>query len=197
VFTPPGYLNVSQHACVKAGWTDKRGGGMSNIIPRLKRQILGVIPNVVFFFIVFQLLAFTRTLILKGYGIQASTFLKAAIAALIVGKVVLLTDLLPMINRFPNKPLIYNIVWKTFIYMVAAILVRYVEHLIPLIREYKNLTVANNHFLDEVIWPHFWLVQFWLLVCFLIFNAMRELGRILGRDQLRSMFFGPGFSDVV
>jgi hypothetical protein len=170
---------------------------MSNIITRLKRAILGAIPVVVFFFVVFQLLAFTRALILKGYGIQVSTFLKATMAAVIVGKVVLLADLLPMINRFPNKPLIYNVVWKTFIYMVAAIIVRYVEHLIPLIREYKNLTVANNHLLDEVIWPHFWLVQFWLLVCFLMFNTMRELGRILGRDQLRSMFFGPGCSDVV
>ena len=170
---------------------------MSNIITRLKRAILGVVPVVVFFFVAFQLLAFTRALILKGYGIQVSTFLKATIAAIIVGKVVLLADLLPMINRFPNKPLIYNIVWKTFIYMVAALLVRYLEHLIPLIREYKNLTVANNHLLNEVVWPHFWLIQLWLLICFLMFNTMREVGRILGREQVRSMFFGPGCSDVV
>ena len=170
---------------------------MSNIITRLKRKILGVIPTVVFFFIVFQLLAFTRALILKGYGIQVSTFLKATIAALIVGKGVLLADLLPMINRFPNKPLIYNIVWKTFIYMVAALFVRYVEHLIPLIREYKNLTVANSHLLDEVVWPYFWLVQLWLLVCFFMYCTIRELVRILGREQVRSMFVGPGCSDVV
>ena len=167
-----------------------KGGAMSNIIPRLKHEILGAIPTVVFFFIVFQLLAFTRALILQGYGIQVSTFLKAAIAALIVGKVVLLTDLLPMINRFPNKPLIYNVVWKTFIYMVAAIIVRYVEHLIPLIREHKNLTVANKHLFDEVVWPHFWLVQLWLLVCFLMYSTIRELVRILGRKQVRTMFFG-------
>jgi hypothetical protein len=128
---------------------------MSNIIQRIKHEILGAIPPVIFFFIVFQLLAFTRALILIEYGIQVSIFLNATIAALIVGKVVLITDKLPMVNQFPNKPLIYNIVWKTFIYIVAALLVRYVEHLIPLIREYKNLKVANNHLLDEVVWPHF------------------------------------------
>jgi hypothetical protein len=170
---------------------------MSNIITRLKRAILGVVPPVLFFFVVFQLLAFTRALILKGYGIEVSTFLKATIAAIIVGKVVLFADLLPIFNRFPNRPLIYNIVWKTFIYMVAAIIVRYVEHLIPLIREYKNLTVANSHLLNEVVWPHFWLVQLWLLVCFLMYCAVRELGRVLGREQIRSMFFGPGYSDGV
>jgi hypothetical protein len=170
---------------------------MSNIIPRMKREILGVIPTVIFFFIVFQLLAFTRALLLKGYGIEVSTFVSATIGALIVGKVVLLADLLPMMNRFPGKPLIYNIVWKTFIYMVAALLVRYAEHLLPLIREYKYITIANNHLLDEVVWPHFWLVQIWLLVCFFMYCTLRELGRILGYEQVRSMFFGPGCSDDV
>jgi hypothetical protein len=169
---------------------------MSNIISRLKREILEAIPAVVFFFIVFQLLALTRALILRGYGIQVSTFLNATVGALIVGKVVLLADLLPMINRFPNKPIIYNIVWKTFIYMVAALLVRYVERLIPLIREYKNLTIANSHLLDEVVWPHFWLVQVWLVVCFLMYCTMREIVRILGREQVRCMFLGPCGSDV-
>ena len=34
-------------------------------------------------------------------------------AALLVAKVVLITDALPFVNRFPEKPLIYNVVWKT------------------------------------------------------------------------------------
>jgi hypothetical protein len=159
-----------------------------------KSKLLSVIPTVLFFFIVFQLLAFTRALILKGYGIQASTFLQATIAALVVGKVVVLADLLPMMNRFPNRPLVYNIVWKTSIYMVTAIVVRYAEHLIPRMLEYRNLTGANSHLLDEVIWPHFWLVQLWLLVCFFMYCTIRELGRVLGREKVRAMFLGPGSS---
>ena len=168
-----------------------KGITMRNIIPKLKHKILEVIPTVAFFFVIFQLLAFTRSLILKGYGIQVSTFFKATISALVVGKVVLIADKLPMVNRFPNKPLIYNIVWKTFIYIVAALLVRYVEHLIPLIREYKNLKVANIHLLDEVVWSHFWFIQIWLLICFFMYSTIRELVRILGRKQVLTMFFGP------
>lgn len=164
---------------------------MNTIIPRIKREIIESIPTVMFFFIVFQLLAFTRALILKEYGIQVSTFVNATVGALIVGKVVLFADLLPLMNRFPNKPLLYNIVWKTCIYMVAAILVRYVENLIPLILKYKNLAAANRHLLDEAVWPYFWLVQVWLTVCFLMYCTTRELIRILGREQVRTMFFGP------
>ena len=173
-----------------------KGGAMSNIIPRLKHEILGAIPTVVFFFIAFQLLAFTRALILKEYDIQISTFLNATIAALVVGKVVLSADLLPIINRFPNKPLIYNIVWKTFIYLVAALLVRYIEHLVPFIREYSDFAVAHRHLLDKIVWPHFWLVQIWLLVIFLMYCTIKELVRVLGRERVRSMFLGPGGSGV-
>lgn len=171
-------------------------GAMSKIISRLKREILGAIPAVVFFFVVFQLLAFTRALILESYGIHVSTFLNATIAALVVGKVVVSVDLLPFINRFPNKPLIYNILWKTIIYMVAAFIVRYVEHIIPFIREHKNLAAANSHLFSEIVWPHFWVVHLWLLVCFFMFCTVRELGRVLGYDQIRSMLFGSGRSDV-
>jgi hypothetical protein len=170
---------------------------VNNIIQRLKREIFGAIPTVVFFFIVFQLLALTRALILKTYDIQVSTFLNATIAALIVGKVVLFADLLPFMNRFPNKPLFYNIAWKTFIYMIAAFAVSYVEHFIPLICEYKNLTLANSHLFDQIVWPHFWLIQLWMLVCFFMYNTIREIGRIFGRKKLQSMFFGPGNLDGV
>ena len=169
---------------------------MSNIVLRLKHEFIGLIPTVAFFFIVFQLLALTRALILKSYDVEISTFLSATIGALVVGKVVLVADLLPFMNRFPNKPLIYNIVWKTFMYMVAALIVRYLEHFIPLVFEYKNLAVASNHFFDEIVWPHFWLVQLWLLVCFLMYCTVRELARILGQEKIRSMFFGPGNSGV-
>jgi hypothetical protein len=71
---------------------------------------------------------------------------------------------------------------------IATLLVRSVEHLIPLILEYKNLTAANSHLLNEIIRPHFWLVQLCLLVFFFMYNTLREAGRILGREQVRSMF---------
>lgn len=144
---------------------------MSSIVSRLKREVVEAIPPAVFFFGAFQVIALTRALMLEQYGIRASTFVAATIAALIVAKVVVIADLLPFVNRFPDKPLIYNVVWKTVIYMVAALLVRYLEHLIPFIREHGDLALANRHLLDEVVWPHFWFVQIWLLVLFLMYTT--------------------------
>jgi hypothetical protein len=167
---------------------------MSNIALKLKHEFLKIIPATVFFFIAFQLLALTNALILEQYGIQVSTFVNASIAALIVAKVVLIVDLLPFVNRFPHKPLIYNIIWKTLIYIFAALIVRYIEHLLPFIHLYDSLSLAHQHLLETIVWSHFWVIQIWLLVYFLMFCTLRELIRVLGSEKIKALFIGTSES---
>ena len=78
-----------------------------------------------------------------------------AVAALILGKAVLLADMLPMVNRFPNKPLIYNVVWKTLIYLLVATLIHYVERLVDFWRQAGSLVAGDKELLAEIVWPHF------------------------------------------
>lgn len=163
---------------------------MSKIFQRLKQEFLGVIPTAIYFFIAFQLLAFTRDLIVQEYDVEISTFVAATVGALIVAKIVMVVDLLPFVNRFPDKPLIYNIVWKTSIYLVAAFLFRYIEYLVPFVLDYGDIAEANRHLLAEVIWPHFWIVQIWLFVLFFLYCVLKELVRVLGRERVYSMFLG-------
>ena len=170
---------------------------MSRILSRVKHELGEAIPPAVFFFIAFHVIAFTRALMLQEYGIRTSTFVAVTIAALVIAKVVLIVDLVPFVNRFPEKPLIYNVLWKTAIYQVAALLVRYIEHLIPFVREHGDLALANHHLLDKVVWPHFWFIQIWLLVLFFLYCTMRELIRVLGRERVRAIFFGSPASQAV
>ncbi len=163
---------------------------MSSVISRIKHEIIEAIPPAIFFFISFQLIALTSSLMLEKYGIEVSTFVSATIGALIVAKVVLITDMLPIVNRFPEKPLIYNVLWKTSIYLFAALLVRYIEHFIGFYRQYGEVALANRHLLEEVVWPHFWAVQIWLLVLFFMYCGLRELVRALGRKRVLHMFLG-------
>jgi hypothetical protein len=48
---------------------------------------------------------------LEKTGIAPSSSVSIAVAALILGKAVLIADMLPLINRFPNKPVIQIIVF--------------------------------------------------------------------------------------
>jgi hypothetical protein len=163
---------------------------MNKFTRSLKHLVQEMIPPALFFFVTFQLLAFTHTLMLKRYGIDVTTFLAATIGALVAAKVVVLADLLPFINRFPQRPLIYNITWKTGIYMAAAFLVRYLEEFIHYYRQHGTILGANRHLLDEVDWPHFWTIQIWLTVLLLVYCTMQELLRALGHDKVRELFFG-------
>lgn len=163
---------------------------MSKFGHQMKHFIRELIPPVIFFFVAFQLLAFTRALMLRQYGIEVTTFMVATIGALVTAKVVVLADLLPFINRFPGRPLICNIAWKTPIYFVAAFGVRYLEEFIHFYRVHRTVLGANRHLLDEVVWPHFWAIQLWLTVLLLIYCTGDELVRALGRDRVRELFLG-------
>src|SRR5438105_15755756 len=93
---------------------------MSKVSFKLKKEFLALLPPTIFFFVALHVVAFVRVLMLKGTGISPLGSVSVAVASLILGKAVLLADMLPMINRFPNKPLIYNVAWKTLIYLVRS-----------------------------------------------------------------------------
>lgn len=162
---------------------------MSKAAQFLKREVKDMLPVLLFFFVTFQLLAITNALIALQYGISANAFLNATILAAVVAKVVLIADHMPFVNRFPSRPLIYNIVWKTLIYFAAALTVRYAEHLIHFWRKYSGFVEANRRLFSEIVWPHFWGVQLWLFILLLFFCTTRELIRAMGRDRVVRMFF--------
>ncbi|MCC6428983.1 MAG: hypothetical protein IT435_19455 [Phycisphaerales bacterium] len=163
---------------------------MTSLGHKLKHEARELVPVSLYFFISFQLLALTQQLMLESWGIKASSFAAATITALVVAKVVLIADHVPFLNRFPDKPLVYNIVWKTAIYFAASFVLRYLEHLIHFWRKASDFDEANRRLLDEVVWPHFCGVQLWLLILLLVFCAARELARALGREKMVRMFFG-------
>jgi hypothetical protein len=75
----------------------------------LKEEFLTLLPPTIYFFIALHIVMFVRMLMLKEMGVALSSSISIAVAALILGKAVLIADMLPLINRFPDKPLIYNI----------------------------------------------------------------------------------------
>jgi hypothetical protein len=157
---------------------------------KIKQVFFEILPPTIFFFIAFSLILATKRLMLSEYGIPWTGFGEAVIGALLVAKVVLIVDKLPFVNKFPEKPLIYNTLWKSLIYFLAALFIHYLMQVIPLLVKHESLMEASRHLFDEIVWSRFWLIQMWLTVLFLIYCAMRELIRVVGRDKFIHMFFG-------
>src|SRR5947207_12894037 len=59
-------------------------------------QVKHALPPTIFFFVGFNLILWTKRLILEEHGVEFSGFLTATLAALLVGKAVLVTDNLPV-----------------------------------------------------------------------------------------------------
>ena len=164
---------------------------MSKILSKLKKEFLALLPPTIFFFVALHIVAFIRVLMLKGTGISALSSVSVAVAALILGKAVLLADMLPAINRFPHKPLIYNVAWKTLIYLVMSALIHYIERLIEFWRQAGGLVAGNEKLLSEMVWPHFWAIQIILFVLIVMYCTMHELVRVIGKEKVLRIFFGP------
>lgn len=164
---------------------------MGKATEKIKEEFLAMIPPTVFFFIALHIVALVRSLMVKATGVSPLTTVSIAIAALVLGKSVLLADLMPFINRFPEKPLIYNVAWKTVIYTLVALLIHYLEHLWDYAREAGGIAAGNRELFAKIIWPHFWAVQIILFVLIVMYCTMHELVRVIGRAKVVRIFFGP------
>jgi hypothetical protein len=170
--------------------THRRRHRMSELATKLKEEFEAMLPPTIFFFVALHLVALIRVLMLKGTGIPVSSSLQVTLAALLLGKAVLIADMLPVINRYPDKPLAYNVAWKTLIYTLVALLIHYLEHLVHFWRQTGSLVAGNRKLLAEIVWPHFWAIQLILVVLILMYCTMHELVRVIGRDKALEIFFG-------
>lgn len=163
---------------------------MSKLLGKIREEFEALLPPVIFFLITFHLVALIRYLMLEGSGIPVSTAMQVTIAALLLGKAVLIADMLPFINRYPQKPLIYNVLWKTVIYTFAATVIRYLEQVFEFWRSAGSFAEANRKLMDEIVWPHFWAIHILLVVLIFSYCTIRELVRVIGRQKAMEMFFG-------
>ena len=75
------------------------------------------------------------------------------------------------------------------LYWLAASVVHYLEHLVPVWWREGGFAAANHRLLSEIVWPHFWAIQLWLIVLLFVYCALREFVRVVGRREVLRMFF--------
>jgi hypothetical protein len=162
---------------------------MTKILKIIKDEIMSVIPAIIFFLITFNLIVFTENLMLEHTGASYFSYILATIGALIAGKFLIIVNYLRFINAFPNKPLIYNIIWKAFVYCSFALLFRIVEKSIDFSFKYEHLFLIYSHLNILLISPVFWAIQIWLSMLLVIYVIASEFVRVLGKSKINSLLF--------
>ena len=164
---------------------------MHKLLAKLKEEFFAILPPTIFFFVALHILTIIRVLMAAGSHFQPLSTMSIAIASLILGKAVLLADLLPPINRYPKKPLAYNIVWKTMLYLLMATIIHYLERLIDFVRQAGGIVAGNEKLLADTVWPHYWAIEIILFLLILAYCTARELVRVIGKEKAMRLFFGP------
>ncbi len=132
-----------------------------------------------------------RALMVKGTGISLPTSISVIVASPILGKAVLIANMLPFINRYPDHPIIWNAAWKTLIYTIVAGVFHFLERLFDFWKETHNLAAANHELLTHINWPQFWAIQLLMFLMIGNYCMFSELGRVIGRNVLKSYILGP------
>jgi hypothetical protein len=162
---------------------------MSKIMAIVIRELREVVPAMLFFLLVFHMLAITKAVILHDYHISTTSSTMATVSALIVAKAILIVEKLPIARLFSGR-MLYNILWKALLFSAVAVLFRFVEELIPLLTKHKGFVPAATHLFEEVSWPHFWVLQMWLYTSLLLYCLASELVRMIGAVRVKGMLLG-------
>ena len=163
---------------------------MNKTLVFLKREFLELLAPTIFFFVVFYIVACMRALMVEQYSIPPKSFAAVVIGALIVGKSILIADALPFIRYFREPRLIYNVLWRCFLYALIILLFQILEELIPLISKYGGFSAAYEHFIHEIRWYRF-LATHLILIAFLVtYIVIATVVGEIGHRECFAIFFG-------
>ena len=144
--------------------------------------------NVIYLALVFAAFTQYRRFLLAAHDIIYTNYWVALIQALIFGKVIMVGALFRLGRSLDQKPLIIPTLYKAVVFTFLVVVFHVIEHAIKGLWQGNDLASSLTAFLDrgyhEVLAGS--LVIF---VALIPFFAVKELGRVLGEDKIRALFF--------
>jgi len=148
----------------------------------------------IYLWVVFGFLSLHKSLVLSQHHLDYEEHTFAFINALVFAKVLLTAEYFQLGTRFSDKPLIFPIIHKCFIFTVVLISFHIVESVVA--------GVWHGHTIADSIPPMFgWNPKGLLAVgvmCFILllpFFGFREITRVIGRRAMRALLFERRDSD--
>jgi hypothetical protein len=174
----------------------KPPGLPSRIGARLLHEARQALPPTIFFFVGFNLIVVTTNLLLADYAVAVSSFMLATIAALVVGKAVLVANAMPYLRRYDRAPLIQPILYKTAFYWVVVFFARLLERFVHFSIEGNSPADFIPYLRTTFSWHRFSAISLWVFVLFLIYVTASEISHLFGPGELRRLFFSSRPSDL-
>jgi hypothetical protein len=143
-----------------------------------------MVPKVLFFFSAFGVLFLLFKLFVAQYSIEYSAFAKAAVAALILGKVIPLLDWAQSGYRFEAHRRITVIAGKTVVYAVVVIILGTGERILEEFRAQDSLSAALNFMIANANMRRFLGLVLLISLVVSTYLMLQEIDRAMGKGAL-------------
>jgi hypothetical protein len=155
---------------------------------KARHELIEYAFNVIYLTIVFATFTVYRRLMLAAHDISYTNYGFALIEALILGKVIMIGGMLRLGRGLEDKPLIYPTLYKTAVFTIFCFVFTLAEHAVKGLVSGHGVAAGLAEFAAQgfdVILANSMVV----FVALIPFFAMKELGRVMGREKIGRLFF--------
>ena len=154
---------------------------------RAAREFRSYIAIAAYLYVCFGAVLLYKAAVLQAHGVAYAPYGLAAIKALIMAKFMVVGHALHVGEAFGNKPLIYPVLFRSFVFLFMLLGLSVIEELIRGAIADRSLSESLAGFAGgTVLQVIATALLMWL--CLLPYFAFRQLAEVLGEDRLRRMF---------
>jgi hypothetical protein len=157
---------------------------------RARHELIEYAFNVIYLTIVFATFTIYRRLMLAAHDVTYTNYGFALIEALVLGKVIMIGGMFHLGRGLGEKALILPTLFKTAVFTLFCFAFTLVEHAVKGLVSGHGIAAGVAEYMGqgyEVILANSMVV----FVALIPFFAVKELGRVLGREKIGRLFFRP------
>jgi len=158
---------------------------------KLKREFVNLGILMVYFLVWLGFLVLLKYLLLAQYSIKATDFSLAVVGALVLAKVILVLEYVPLGNWVRSRAAWVDVLLRTVLYSFGVFIVMLLEKAFEARNEYGGFTEALIGIFHHKDIYHVSLVLLCLTAAILSYNIISVLHKHLGRGVLLRMLLSP------
>jgi len=158
---------------------------------KLKEEFISLGITMTYFALWFAFMITMKMLLLREYNVEVYGLSWAFIGALIVAKVILIVDHIPLGSWIKKQPGIVDILFRTLLYSLGIILILILEKAFEARTEAGGFFAAIPYLFKQANANHIYVNSIAVIFSLLGFNFLTLIVKNLGKGGLKKILLSP------
>jgi len=158
---------------------------------KLKEELIALGITMIYFALWFAFMIIMKMLLLREYDVEVYGLSMAFVGALIVAKVILIVDHIPLGSWIEKQPAFIDILFRTLLYSVGIILILILEKAFEARSEAGGFFEAIPYIFKHRNVNHIYVNSIAVIFSLLGFNFLTLITKNLGKGGLKKILLSP------